>query len=98
MERRLRGTLPFCVVMVRNEGRAKRESADEEAKIKRSLQSSNTTRPFLREQLRTVMFLGLIFLYHFLNITPPPPGFSMLLNHSITERHLSIFKSSFVTG
>lgn len=37
MERRLRGTLPFCVVMVRNEGRAKRESADEGAKIKRSL-------------------------------------------------------------
>lgn len=34
MERRLRGTLPFCVVMVRNEGRAKRKVQMKELKLR----------------------------------------------------------------
>lgn len=61
--------MPFGAVVVGNkESRARKESADEEAKMKGPLQNSNVTQHFLSEQLRTVLFLGFMFSYHFLNM------------------------------
>lgn len=58
--------MPFGGV-VNKEVRARKEIADEEAKIKGPLQGSSATR-HLSEQPRTVLFLGLLFSYHFLNM------------------------------
>lgn len=100
IRRRLRGALPFGVVG-NKEGRGRKESADEEGKMKGPPQSSGTTRHFLSEQLRTVLFLSFMFSYCFLNTIRPPaaPVFHVLLNYSFTESHIktSIFKSGFVT-
>lgn len=100
IRRRLRGPFPFGVVG-NKEGRARRESADEEGKIKDPPQSSGATQHFLSQQLRTVLFLSFMFSYCFLNTIRPPaaPVFRILVNYNFTESHIktNIFKSSFVT-
>lgn len=61
--------MPFGVVVVGNkEGKARKESADEEAKIRGPLQSSSAAWHFLSELLGTVLLLRLMFSYRFLNM------------------------------
>jgi len=74
------------------ESRARNKSANE-TKIK-------VTHHFLREQLRAVLFYGLVISYHFLNTTSS----STCLFHSAKlqlcgkEHKINVFKSSSISG